>query len=1332
MPVESVLQILRIRIVIFQMEDIALSVIAKISEYAVAPILRHAQYLCCFNNFVGNLPNVKRELELTRDSVKERVREATNRTEKIQPTVEKWLKDVENVLEEVQMIEGRISEARKSYFRRQCQYFLAKEIARKTEKMTQLNLNSKFEPFSRLTELPGMKYYSSKDFVLFQSTESAYKKLLEALKDKSACMIGLRGIGGSGKTTLVKEVGKKVVELEHFEKVVMATVTQTPNIRSIQAQIADQLGFKLEEESNLGRAQRLSQRLRKGTTLIIFDDVWEKLDFEALGIPFNENNKGCACVVLLTTRSKEVCTSMQCECIIELGLLTREEAWTLFKSSASLTDDSPHALKVVARKIVDECKGLPIAIVTIGSMLREKTFTEWELALSRLEDSKPLDVPKGLRSPHVCLQLSYDNLTNQLAKSLFLLCSIFPEDHEIDLEDLFRFGKGLGLVGTFGTMEKARREMHVALNILMDSCLLLYTNKKERVKMHDMVRDLALWIASQRGQEILGSTVMDPGILVGDETVEDKRVISLWDVKNGQLLDDQLNCPSLEILLLHSPNVGFEVSNLEGMKMLKILAFLRFGFKWNVYINRITNTSMLTLSVPHSIESLKNLRTLCLRGYKLGDISIIGILQELEILDLRGSSFEELPSGIVALKKLKLLDLYNCWIEKSNAYEVIGRCVQLEELYLYLWRFEEDFPYNVTFSRLRRYVILKAEINIDYFEAYSHLQVKILEKHRPSRALCIDGFNASAQSFNSLPTKDLFVKAEDLHLLNLEGGYKNLIPTMDQKGMNQLIVLILEYCSEIECLLDSTIIANTENPHAHLLQTEAVFSSLVTLRLCYMQGLQEVFRDPSSRCSLKNLEELSIENCMQLSSISFPINLKLCNLKFLKIERCQMLTSLFMLSIGQTLELLEELRISKCSKLKHVIEVEEGNVDYVSCQRHSSLLLPKLRILDIEGCENLEYIFPIFFAQGLVRLEEMRIHNSSQLKHVFGTEKEHHLSMYQNHSFHETKIEINLLSFRRLSLNSLSNLVDIWPEYCNPCSPNLKWLEFNKCPRLSNSSARKVVIRSHLQQDTTTMEKEILWVVVTSFNNLCDQKIPPELKVVLHLKVLILTHLRVEGIFQLQVREVGSNRKQVPLNLDLYGLYLTNLPDLKFIWKGPTNLLSLKALKSFRVDGCPNLKSIFSLTIVRSLPELTMLRIYNCGELEQIFDSGEEAQELKSPYTSSQQVCYPKLWNIEVKNCNKLKCLFYNFMADHFPSLNYMEIKECSQLEKVFAFEHEANHENQEKGITSKEGEQAPLQNLKHIILKSLPNFKEIHHGFKLEHHVKRTIQDCPKYSPRA
>ena len=93
-----------IRTLQLQMGDIVFSIVAKLAEYTVGPILHHARYLCCFNNIAGNLPNAKEELELTRNSVKERVEEAIKRTEQIEPAVEKWLKYVEKVLEEVHHI----------------------------------------------------------------------------------------------------------------------------------------------------------------------------------------------------------------------------------------------------------------------------------------------------------------------------------------------------------------------------------------------------------------------------------------------------------------------------------------------------------------------------------------------------------------------------------------------------------------------------------------------------------------------------------------------------------------------------------------------------------------------------------------------------------------------------------------------------------------------------------------------------------------------------------------------------------------------------------------------------------------------------------------------------------------------------------------------------------------------------------------------------------------------------------------------------------------------------------------------------------------------------
>ncbi|KAL2316591.1 hypothetical protein Fmac_030467 [Flemingia macrophylla] len=142
---------------------------------------------------------------------------------------------------------------------------------------------------------------------------------MEALKDNGIAMIGLYGMGGCGKTTLAMEA-KKVVEAQHlFDKVPLVQVSSTVDVRKIQEKIASSIGYefpKNEKEEN-DRAQRLLMRLtQEKKILVILDDVWQKLDLSAIGIPSVEYHKGCK--VLITTRLESVCTLMDCQQNIQL------------------------------------------------------------------------------------------------------------------------------------------------------------------------------------------------------------------------------------------------------------------------------------------------------------------------------------------------------------------------------------------------------------------------------------------------------------------------------------------------------------------------------------------------------------------------------------------------------------------------------------------------------------------------------------------------------------------------------------------------------------------------------------------------------------------------------------------------------------------------------------------------------------------------------------------------------------------------------------------------------------------------------------------------------
>ncbi|XP_054818054.1 probable disease resistance protein At4g27220 [Prosopis cineraria] len=630
------------------MAEVAVSVAAKLAEYLVDPTLQQLQYLFCVGKITRNVEVRKWELILTQGKVQERVQEAINKTERIDGEVNKWKSDVKNLIAELDKLEEKLKANNGCCFRRWCptwrRYCLCKELAKITQRMVELNMESdNFNPFSHPTIIPGIEYHSSPNFTFFNSTQRAFDDLLKALKDDGNSIIGLWGMGGSGKTTLVTEVGKEAKESKLFDRVVKTTISQNLEIRKVQGEIADMLGLKLEEESDIGRAKRLALRLQRGERiLIILDDVWAKLNLEDIGIPFGGNDQR-NCKIVLTTRRQDVCTLMNCgNNVIQLGMLEEDEAWELFQTHANVDGG---AKEVVAREVAKECKGLPIAIVAVGTCLKAKGLDEMEVVLHKLKHSKPIDhEDKSVRDAFACLELSYSYLKSKEAKSLFLMCAMFPEDHKIVIEDLFRYGIGLGLCEDAESFAIVRSQVTTAIGVLIDSSLLMYSlnlKGEKCVKMHDMVRDVALWISSNMKGTIKVNYAKELNGFLDDDVVKDCYAVSSWYHQWKSLeFPSQLNAPKLDILLLHSTSsLDLSHASFEGAKGLKVVAIISKGYS---HFSRLPSLMVK----PQSIQQLSNLRTLRLRGWYLGDISFVVSLTRLEILDLQGSKFEKLPNGI--------------------------------------------------------------------------------------------------------------------------------------------------------------------------------------------------------------------------------------------------------------------------------------------------------------------------------------------------------------------------------------------------------------------------------------------------------------------------------------------------------------------------------------------------------------------------------------------------------------------------------------------------------------------------------------------------------------
>ncbi|XP_040948703.1 disease resistance protein At4g27190 [Gossypium hirsutum] len=738
-------------------------------------------YVCCFHDNVEKLREKKRELADARVRLLHKIEDAKNRLLQIENDVQNLQSRVDETLSDMGTLEEEIQ------LNRRClnwcpnwswRYQLSKKTMKKIQDISEL-----LDKFGQLgpvgypapTTLPTIDFLCSKEFVFSKSSETAFYQIIEALKDENINMIGLWGMGGVGKTTLAHEVGSQAQKLNLFDKVVITVVSQKPNFKIIQDQIAQYIGFDMKNEQGRRSEQELWLRLKnEPRILIVLDDIWESINLkEKIGIPIGDDHKGCK--VLLTTRRHQVCQAMDCQNLVQLGCLNDDEAWTLFEKKAGLDDFSDDSIKILANQIVKKCEGLPIAIVPLGSALKGKTHHEWQAAYRRLKDRRLTEIEDvNEENAYVCLEASFDYLKNMETKTCFLLCSLFPEDDEIYVENLVGYAWGMELYKGMDSIKDVRSEVLASIETLKNSGLLLDCGERH-VKMHDVVRQFALWIASSRKDFSYGTVE----ILPMDESFKHYKAISIETDQTDEL-PKGVGFPDLK-LLLHGGNRFVETSSefFEGMK---------------------------------ALQFHMNLRTLYLIDCKLSDISMLGKLKTLHILSLSRSDITELPTEAGDLENLRLLDLSYCYELRRITPNLIRRLSNLEELYLHgcsslKWATEnstkrESYSSLSELNLLPKLVVISLDISSERFldgfvfrrlwsfdvcigiKREWRFQKMDLETCSISRSLRI---NMSVDA-----CKQLFEDVEYLELGDVE-GHPNLIPSLDL-GFRKLTSLDLRQC----------------------------------------------------------------------------------------------------------------------------------------------------------------------------------------------------------------------------------------------------------------------------------------------------------------------------------------------------------------------------------------------------------------------------------------------------------------------------------------------------------------------------------------------------------
>ena len=176
--------------------------------------------------------------------------------------------------------------------------------------------------------------------------------------------------------------------------------------------------------------------------IVVIDDVWDTEAWEFIKLAFPDNDLGSR--IISTTRSVTVakCCSSQ---IYEMKPLSFDDSKRLFfkRAFGSETSCYPH-LEDVPDRILRKCGGLPLAIVTVSSMLTNQlTKAEWDRVLSAM-GSALANKPNAKKMTSI-ISLSYFDIPPHLRTCLLYL-SVFPEDYEIEKQCLINRWNAEGFI----------------------------------------------------------------------------------------------------------------------------------------------------------------------------------------------------------------------------------------------------------------------------------------------------------------------------------------------------------------------------------------------------------------------------------------------------------------------------------------------------------------------------------------------------------------------------------------------------------------------------------------------------------------------------------------------------------------------------------------------------------------------------------------------------------------------------------------------------------------------------------------------------------------------
>ncbi|RWR91943.1 putative disease resistance protein RGA3 isoform X1 [Cinnamomum micranthum f. kanehirae] len=468
--------------------------------------------------------------------------------------------------------------------------------------------------------------------------EELIDSLLNSGNAEVLSVIPIVGMGGLGKTTLAQLVYSHERVVTHFGLRMWVYVSD-------QDFIVKRLLEKILKSANDGTVvdqlsmdqimTRLEKELSGKRYLLVLDDVWNE-DYHK----WDELKTVLKCgaigsKILVTTRNDKVAEIMDALPRPPLGTLSPVESWTLFEKVAH----PPTRFVSIGEEIVRRCGGVPLAIKTLGGMLRNETSErEWQ-SVTDSELWKRTDKEGRVLS---ILRLSYDHLTSSL-KQCFVYCAVIPKGRQFYKDGLIKKWIAQGFIHSDDENELLEEEGEKYFNALLRRSLFqvdVETASNDAYKMHDLIHDLLRSVAGKECFVVEASMKNDLThhlALCNDETRHLVLCNAEWagEPKN---LDALKKCKKLRSMITY---VDIDINICLSFTCLRVLDV----------------SSTMIRYLPNSIDKLRHLRYFDISDTEITELpETICNLHSLQTLILLGIRLERLPKNMKRMISLRHIE----------------------------------------------------------------------------------------------------------------------------------------------------------------------------------------------------------------------------------------------------------------------------------------------------------------------------------------------------------------------------------------------------------------------------------------------------------------------------------------------------------------------------------------------------------------------------------------------------------------------------------------------------------------------------------------------------